>query len=183
MAESDRLCLITGNAGKAAEFERLLGRPIDHQKVPLLEPQALDVREVSAHKATQAFEHLQRPVLVDDTALVIEAWNGLPGALVSWFLDSVGCDGIIQMASSIGDRSASVTTALGFADANGTRVFLGQLRGQLPLEPRGTEGFGYDPIFVPDGSDKTFAEMSAEEKDAGSMRRLAVDELCRELDV
>jgi inosine/xanthosine triphosphate pyrophosphatase family protein len=72
------LCLITGNAGKAKEFEQLLSRSIDHQKIPLTEIQALDVREVSQRKAEQAFRELGRPVLVDDTALIVNAWNGLP---------------------------------------------------------------------------------------------------------
>lgn len=180
---NERLCLITGNAGKAREFEQLLGQPIDHQKLSLVEPQALDVHAVSEQKAAQAYAILGRPVLVDDTALVVEEWNGLPGALIAWFLDSVGCEGLLAMAQSLKNRTATVTTALGYADENGVRVFTGTVRGKLPTEPRGEEGFGYDPIFIPDGAGKTFAEMTAEEKNQISMRKLAVDELRRELNV
>lgn len=183
MNEAIDLCLMTGNAGKASEFEQLLGRSIDHQKIPLTEIQALDVREVSEKKAEQAFHELGRPVLVDDTALIVNAWNGLPGALIAWFLDSVGCAGILEMAASLEDRSATVVTALGYADADGAQVFVGELAGELSQSERGEEGFGYDPIFIPAGSDLTFAEMSPDEKNAISMRRLAVDELRRRLEI
>src|SRR4051812_35243468 len=106
MSSPQRLCLITGNAGKAKEFAELLGQPIDHEKISLVEPQALDVRAVSEQKAAQAYEQLGRPVLVDDTAFVVDEWNGLPGALIAWFLDSVGCEGVLSMTTSLKSRAA-----------------------------------------------------------------------------
>ncbi|CUU59743.1 non-canonical purine NTP pyrophosphatase, RdgB/HAM1 family [Parafrankia irregularis] len=69
------------------------------------------------------------------------------------------------------------TTALGYADATGVRVFIGTVHGTLTTEPRGSGGFGYDTIFVPSGSTLTFAEMPSEEKNATSNRRLAADAL------
>ncbi len=171
------ITLITGNAGKAREFEDLLGFSISHEKVPLTEIQAVDVGEVARMKALEAFSIVNKPVLVDDTGLALEAWNGMPGALIAWFLDCVGNEGILKMAASFPDRKATVTTALGYADENGAQVFIGKLHGELAFEERGENGFGYDPIFIPEDSQLTFAEMTSEAKNAISMRRRAVDEL------
>lgn len=173
----DRISLITGNEGKAREYGALLGIEVGAVKEDLIEIQSLDVVEVVKTKIVDAYSKLRSPVLVDDTGLVLNAWNGLPGALVAWFLSSIGVQGLLDMAVSVTNRAASVTTALGYADANGVRVFTGTLEGTLTTERRGEGGFGYDSIFVPAGSDLTFAEMSSEEKNRVSHRRLAVEEL------
>jgi XTP/dITP diphosphohydrolase len=173
----DRISLITGNEGKAREYGALLGIEVSAVKEDLIEIQSLDVVEVVKKKVEDAYSKLRTPVLVDDTGLVLNAWNGLPDALVTWFLSSVGAQGILDMAARVTDRTATVTTALGYADVNGVRVFTGTLEGTLTTERCGDGGFGYDPIFIPAGSVVTFAEMSSEEKNGISHRRLAVEEL------
>jgi XTP/dITP diphosphohydrolase len=173
----NQITLITGNEGKAREYTTLLGIKVGAVKEDLIEIQSLDVVEVVSRKAQDAYSKLQVPVLVDDTGLSVNAWNGLPGALVAFFLRSVGAQGILDMAAGILDRTATVTTALGYADADGIRIFTGTLSGTLANERRGDGGFGYDSIFVPDGGNLTFAEMSSEHKNSISHRRLAVDEL------
>lgn len=173
----DHATLITGNKGKAREYATLLGVDVDAVKVDLIEIQSLDVVEVVRYKTQDAYAKLGVPVLVDDTGLSLPAWNGLPGALVTWFLQSVGAQGILNMAVDVTDRSATVTTALGYADSTGVQVFTGTLHGTLTAEPRGDGGFGYDSIFVPSGSELTFAEMSSGQKNAISHRKLAVDAL------
>lgn len=177
----DRISLITGNEGKAREYAALLGIEVVPVKKELIEIQSLDVVEVVRRKVEDAYAKVQSPVLVDDTGLSLNGWNGLPGALVAWFLQSVGCQGIAEMASGLTDRSAEVTTALGYADAAGIRVVTGTLKGTLTNEPRGANGFGYDSIFAPNGGPRTFAEMSATEKNGISHRKLAVDALKSEL--
>lgn|SRR5258708_3065287 len=173
----DRVTLITGNEGKAREYAALLGIEVTAVKAELTEVQALDVERVAKRKAEDAFAHLGVPVLVDDTGLSVRAWNGLPGALVAWFLDTVGAEGILAMAAGLSDRRATVTTALGYADDSGVRVFRGAVAGSLASEARGTNGFGYDAIFAPDGDGRTFAEMTREEKNRISHRRLAVEDM------
>jgi non-canonical purine NTP pyrophosphatase (RdgB/HAM1 family) len=172
----DRIALITGNAGKAAEYAAMLGIEVTPAKADLTEVQSLDVAIVAARKATDAYAQLGEPVLVDDTGLTIHAWNGLPGALVAWFLDTIGPQGILDMAAGLTDRRATVTTALGYADTTGAQVFTGTVNGTLATEPRGTSGFGYDPIFIPDNdsSHRTYAQMTSEEKNTISHRRRAV---------
>lgn len=173
MDNKEKITLITGNEHKAKELERLLGFEIDYQKIELPEIQATDVREVSAAKLKVAYESLEKPVFVDDSGLVIDAWNGLPGALIKWFLNSVGNAGIIRMLSGEKDRSARVITSIGYKDADREFVVTGEVVDTIADEPRGHNGFGYDAIFIPEGHQKTFAEMSDEEKDVVSMRALA----------
>lgn len=173
----DHVTLITGNEGKTREYAALLGIEVSAVKKDLIEIQSLDVVEVVQRKAQDAYQKLETAVLVDDTGLSLDAWNGLPGALVAWWLTAVGPQGILDMAAGVADRAARVTTALGYADANGVRVFEGTVRGTLTTERRGDGGFGYDSIFIPAGYDQTFAEMTAEEKNRVSHRRLAVETL------
>jgi len=169
----NRLIIASGNQGKIAEFSRLLGREIEGKKLDLPEIQSTDVRAVAKTKAEAAYAQLGAPVFVDDTGLYIDAWNQLPGALIAWFLDNVGNDGIIKMLAGWDNRSARVVTALGYCDEHGSQVFVGELTGSIADTARGDNGFGYDPIFIPEGSDKTFAEMTSAEKDAISMRAQA----------
>ena len=74
-------------------------------------------------------------------------------------------------------RNATVTTALGYCDKRGPRVFTGEVHGEISQTPRGDNGFGYDDIFIPDGQSKTFAEMDDTEKDKHSMRQRAVQNM------
>ena len=177
----DRITLITGNAGKAAEFAVMLGIEVTAVKADLAEIQDLDVGQVAARKAADAFAQVGAPVLVDDTGLSIDGWNGLPGALVVWFIETVGAEGILKMAEGLTIRRATAVTALGYADASGVRVFRGMVDGSIATELRGTSGFGFDPIFIPDGDSRTFAEMSGEEKNKVSHRGRAVEAMKYEL--
>lgn len=175
------ITLITGNEGKVREFERLLGVDLNHQKIELPEPQTTDVREVARIKAEKAYELLGKACLVDDTGLTIHAWGKLPGALIRWFLDNVGVEGIIKMLGDESYREATVTTALGYCDDNGVQVFIGEIQGTITDHPRGNNGFGYDAIFVPKGQSKTFAEMSNAQKDMLSMRAMATKVMMADL--
>lgn len=171
-----KLTLVTGNRGKVAEFERLLGLELDSVKLSLPEVQAIDVAVVAEAKAKAAYVQTGSPVIVDDTGLTITAWGRLPGSFIAWFLDEIGNAGVIKMLNGWDDRSATVTTAIGYCDEDGPRVFTGMVNGAITEVERGDNGFGYDSIFVPVGSSKTFAEMSDDEKDENSMRRLALNE-------
>jgi XTP/dITP diphosphohydrolase len=171
------LTLITGNAGKTAELSRLLGVELHNQKIVLPEVQSTDVRVVARAKALAAYQELRRPVLVDDTGLYINAWGELPGALIAWFLDNVGNEGVLRMLQGWDDRSARVVTALGYCDDRGVRIFDGELPGSVAIEVRGEHGFGYDPIFIPHGHQQTFAELGSDVKDVISMRAIAAQKL------
>ena len=171
---SDTLVVVTGNRNKANEISAITGWPTEAVELDIQEIQSLDVETVAREKALTAYAKVQRPVVVDDTGMSIEAMGGLPGALVVWFLDKLGPQGILNLVSGSPNRKASVSTCIGYADEHGARTFNGTIHGTLTTVLRGDKGFGYDPIFVPDGQARTYAEMSSEEKNACSMRKIAL---------
>ncbi|MGB2580101.1 MAG: RdgB/HAM1 family non-canonical purine NTP pyrophosphatase [Minisyncoccia bacterium] len=167
----------TKNLNKLREVNEILGRDLEQIAVELYEPQGLDVAEVISEKAKDAFHKTGKFVLVEDTALEFVAWNGLPGALIKWFLETVGNEGILKMLTNVENRRATAKTAIGFFDGNKAHVFVGEIKGTISDTMRGSSGFGWDPIFIPDGFNKSFAEMTSEEKNAVSMRRHALEQM------
>jgi XTP/dITP diphosphohydrolase len=154
---------VTSNPNKAREAAEILGVELRSVGLDLPELQALDVAQVAVAKAAAARETLggpDSPVLVEDSGLVIDAWNGLPGALTKWFLRSVGNEGLLKMLSGEENRSARAVCAVAIALADGSvRVFVGEVEGNIATELRGSGGFGWDPIFVPEGHTETYAEL------------------------
>ena len=166
---------VTQSHHKVREAERLLGAKLDQVSLDLPEIQAVTMEEVIRRKAQHAFSELGgRPVMVEDTGLYIEAWNGLPGALVKWFVDTVGVTGICRMMQGYTNRNATASTLVATYDGR-LLIFDGSVKGHISATPSGTEGFGWDPVFVPEGATKTFADMSWREKDGYSMRRMALE--------
>ncbi len=172
-----KITVVTGNLNKAKEIETITGIPVENVDLEIKEIQSLSVAEVAKEKAIAAYQQLKRPVVVDDTGMSIVALGGLPGALVSWFLDSIGPEGLLRLLGDRSDRKATVSTCIGYCDGSGVQVFEGIVEGSISQSLRGTNGFGYDPIFVPSGEHKTYAEMSAAEKNARSMRSIALAKL------
>ena len=116
--------------------------------------------------------------MIEDTGLYIEAWNGLPGALVKWFLSSVGTSGICRMMEGFPDRRARARTIVATYDGRvRPLIFVGEVEGQIAFAPTGEAGFGWDKVFIPVGETKTFGEMTPEEKDRYSMRRQALEKM------
>jgi non-canonical purine NTP pyrophosphatase (RdgB/HAM1 family) len=103
--------------------------------------------------------------------------GGLPGALVKWFLLAVGPAGICAMVPELANPTATARTAVALCDGGTVEVFTGETRGVIVEEPTGEGGFGWDAIFRPDGSPRTFAEMDAAERAVYSMRRQAFERL------
>jgi len=175
-----RLVFVTSRPEKAREAERL-GFEIDRLHLELPEPQALDPSEIVEEKARNAYAILSRPVLVEDSGLAIHAWGGFPGALVKWVEKSAGVPAIARMLDGFSDRSATALCAIGYCDGGEVVTARGETTGSIADAPRGNGGFGWDVLFLPEGSDRTFAEMSPEEKDAISHRRRAWDALAAKL--
>ena len=167
---------VTTNEYKRREVEEILGFELERADLDLPEIQAIEPAEVAADKARAAREALGRPglpVLVEDSGLMVDAWGGFPGALTKWLMGSVGNEGLLRMLPDGEDRSARAVCVVAFAETDGTvRTFRGEVPGALALEPRGAGGFGYDPVFVPEWSSMTYAEMG-EGKNADSHRARA----------
>jgi inosine triphosphate pyrophosphatase len=164
------LVLVTGNPGKLAEAQRLSTIELEAIGVELPEIQSLDIREVLRAKARAAYQRIGRPVIVDETALELAAFNGFPGVLVKWMLQAIGAEGIGQTAESLGDSRATARCALLLYTPSAEIYAEGTTCGRLVVPPRGDEGFGWDPVFQPEGLQRTFAELSGPEKDRISHR-------------
>lgn len=158
-----KLFLVTSNRHKFDKIAQALGYPLQQIDLDLLEIQTTKVADVIEHKVKEAYRLVGKPVLVEDTGLRFEAWNGLPGALIRWFLTSVGNDGICKMLEGFANRQAVAESCIGFYDGTNFAAFSATVSGLITQTPRGNNGFGWDPIFQPDGSQKTFAEFAAGE--------------------
>lgn len=172
------LTLITGNPGKAEQIQRHLSIPVTHRKLDLNEIQSLDLEEITKKKAEEAFSILKSPVLVEDTSLIFPALGKLPGPLIKWFFEELGNEGLCKLLDKYEDRSAIAEVVFGLH--TGTEVILfhsNSIFGSVATSPRGDKKFGWDPIFIPNGQTKTWAEMSYEEQDATSMRKNALSKL------
>jgi XTP/dITP diphosphohydrolase len=174
-----RVYFVTSNRSKHSEIERVLGARLPMASMELHEMQAIKVREVVEDKAERAYDRLKKPLIVEDTGLYLNALNGFPGALSSWLLDSAGNEGLCKMLDNFKDRGAYAETYICFYDGKRKAVFSGRVDGAIARRPKGSGGFGWDPIFIPRGYDKTFAEMGAEKRN--TMRTKAALKLKRYL--
>lgn len=166
---------ITGNKNKLTEAKSILG-DLESLDIDLPEIQSLDAHEIIKAKLKEARRHHLGGLIVEDTSIYFDALNGLPGPLIKWFIETIGNDGLYKIAHSFGSMSAEAKTIIGYCDDQGDISFHeGVVKGTIVI-PRG-EGFGWDPIFQPTGSSKTFGELSLEEKNSFSMRRIALENL------
>ena len=178
------VAFVTSNPGKAREAAALLGRPVTAQALEIPEIQSLDFEEVVRAKALEAARRLGEPALVEDSGLAIAAWGGFPGPLTRWITGEVpGPAGLARMLAPFRDRRAEAVSALGLARP-GDRpadvlVAVGRVPGSIAEVPRGTNGFGWDAVFVPDGENRTWAEMDDAEKNRDSHRARSFREMAR----
>lgn len=133
-------------------------------------------------KAQFMADRQQLPCFADDTGLVIPALNGEPGVYSARYAGperdaNANMDLVLQKLQNADDRSARFITVIALWMDGKMHLFEGFVEGTILEEKRGTQGFGYDPIFQPLGHDRTFAEMSAEEKNALSHRGRALEKM------
>jgi XTP/dITP diphosphohydrolase len=185
-----RIVVASRNAGKIAEVRRILVAALGSQApIELVGldafPDLADVAETEATfagnallKARAAASATGWPAIADDSGIVVDALNGMPGVLSARWAGRHGDDeaNLALLLAQLGDvpderRGATFVCAAGLVDPAGAeRVEEGRVAGRLLWESRGTGGFGYDPIFVPDGHDRTTAQLAPEDKDALSHR-------------
>lgn len=176
-----RLTLVTGNAGKLAEVRahlEPLGWEVVGDRRGYPEVQAATLAEVTAFGAGWLLAHgLAPPFALEDSGLFVDALRGFPGVQSRHALEHLGIEGLLRLVEGKDgrDRTARFRTDLLFVDAAGRHHHLaGECVGTLAAAPRGSGGFGYDPVFVPAGHTRTFAEMTLAEKGALSHRGAAL---------
>lgn len=182
-----RLLLATRNAGKLAELQRLLESAVpgvdvvglrDVEEYPEVPETGASFAENALLKAREAVKHTGLAAVADDSGLTVDALNGMPGVLSARWSGSHGDDdaNTALLLDQIGDvpderRGGAFVCAAALVTPDGAeRVLERQWRGTVIRDKRGTNGFGYDPVFVPEGLDVTAAELAPEEKDARSHR-------------
>jgi non-canonical purine NTP pyrophosphatase (RdgB/HAM1 family) len=167
-----KVTFITGNPKKAEFLAKFLGFPVEHKKLDLDELQSLDLEEITEHKARQAYETVGGPVLVEDVGVVIHSMGKLPGPFIKWFEQELGLSKICKLVGD--DRRATAAVSYTFFDGQTCQNFYGKITGRISDEPRGNDGFGWNPMFIPDGADKTLAEMNEAETEQYSLRTTTV---------
>lgn len=171
----NKIVFATTNAGKIAEASQILGIEVVPCGLEIPEIQSLDPQKVALQKARDYYAGLHTALLVEDVSLTFTALNGLPGPYINDFSKALGNLGLIELLNNAPDRTATAITTLVYCDSAGKpSVFQGTINGSISTEERGTNGFGWDPIFIPEGHDKTFAEMDNTEKNTLSMRAIAL---------
>lgn len=185
-----KINLVTGNKGKWKEFKDLIGHGFELKQInfDLKEIQELDSKKVVKEKLFEAdklwkerFKNRKRTdwLMIEDTCLSVKSLGELPGPMIKWFLTSLGLKGLAELVLKQKNQLAIAKTTIGLLNHNyKMKFFEGVISGRIVL-PRGKNGFGWDLIFQPDGSDKTFAQMDQKEKNMVSMRRLAVEKMLR----
>lgn len=175
--------LVTGNAHKLDEARRLVGRGLAARGIDLPEIQSLDLAEILAAKAQAALEACPgETVVVEDVGLELDALDGFPGPLIKWMLETMGAAGLARLAHTLGADGATARCGLLLARGDERVYAEGVTVGRLLPSPRGERGFGWDPIFVPEGEERTYAEVPARRKDAIGHRGLAWRALVAALD-
>jgi XTP/dITP diphosphohydrolase len=184
---SDRLLLATRNPGKLAELQRLLESAVpgvavvglrDVPEFPEAPETGTTFAENALLKAREAVRYTGLPAVADDSGLTVDALNGMPGVLSARWSGRHGDDAantalLLGQLADVPDerRGAAFVCAAAVVTPDGAeRVLERSWRGQVVREGRGSNGFGYDPVFLPDGLERTAAELSAAEKDARSHR-------------
>ncbi len=143
-----------------------------------VEMQADTPQEVAALAASEAFRSAGKPLFVEDTGLYIESLGGFPGVFASYAFKTIGVDGVLRLLGRSPRRGAEFVSAVSYRDSEGSADFTGRLRGSIAWSGRGTEGFGFDPIFVPEGAKATLAQMTPATKCQVSHRAKALGAMC-----
>ena len=172
------ITFITGNQHKVKEAQGIFdkfGISLEHTDLgyPEIQGELIDVARYGAQHAT---ERLGKPVIVEDAGIFIKALKWFPGTYSSYVQGTLGNQGILKLMKDVDDRYAEFRSVVGFATPKAEpEIFLGVVEGKIIHEERGEYGFAYDPIFVPNGYDKTFGELKIGIKNRFSHRRRSLE--------
>lgn len=178
----------TNNAHKVAEIQRIVG-----PEFPILTLRAAGIEidipephqsleENAREKALTIYQLTGKPCFSEDTGLEVAALAGAPGVRSARYAgeppnDLANMKKLLEALEGIQDRQARFRTVVGLQLPNQIHYFEGICEGQIALQPSGSQGFGYDPIFIPTGSDRSFASMDPDEKNRFSHRKKAIEKL------
>ncbi|MGQ9781730.1 MAG: XTP/dITP diphosphatase [Nitrososphaeria archaeon] len=167
-----KLFFATDNQHKILEAQQILSEfeiTVEKIQTRKIEIQANELEDVVSF-ALKQIETGNMPIVVEDSGLFIDKLNGFPGPYSSFVFKKIGCDGILKLMEGEHQRDARFVSVVGYKDNERETIFKGEIRGTISLNKIGESGFGFDPIFIPEGSTQTFAEMEMSEKNRLSHR-------------
>ena len=188
-----KIVFATNNKHKLEEIKDILGKDFEivslaeigcHEDIP---ETGLTLEENARQKSTYIVEHYNHDCFADDTGLEVEALGGEPGVHSARYAEGTDHDSeanmrkLLSKMSNVKDRTARFRTVISLIINGVEHQFEGRVEGRIATEKHGTEGFGYDPIFIPEGYDKSFAELGEEVKNQISHRARAVKKLAEYL--
>ena len=188
-----KIVFATNNKHKLEEIKDILGKDFEivslaeigcHEDIP---ETGLTLEENARQKSTYIVEHYNHDCFADDTGLEVDALNGEPGVHSARYAEGTDHDSeanmrkLLSKMSNVKDRTARFRTVISLIINGVEHQFEGRVEGRIATEKHGTEGFGYDPIFIPEGYDKRFAELGEEVKNQISHRARAVKKLAEYL--
>jgi XTP/dITP diphosphohydrolase len=178
----------SNNPGKVAEIKAILGpsfavsSPADLGITGELRETGNNLEANALEKARYFFEKLKMPVFADDSGLEVAALDGRPGVNSADYAGA-GRNSLENMLlllrelENAENRKAKFVAVIAYVDRNGEHLFRGEIAGKIAPGMKGNHGFGYDPLFIPEGLDRTFAELGEDIKNTLSHRKLAVNKL------
>ena len=181
--EIKKITLVTGNPNKLKEIKAIAAGRLDisSMAIDLPEIQSLDLQEIIDNKVKAAFAAVKAPVIVEDVSAGLDGLEGLPGPFYKFFRAKLGDRILVKLAESAKNDRITIKCMAAYYDGHKIIYGLGTIRGRV-VEPRGNNGFGFDPLVIPDGYKRTMAEMSIEQKQTISHRGLAFKELFTKLE-
>jgi len=171
--------VVTGNPNKLRELQAVFPPELDltATKLDVDEIQSMNQHEIVHHKLRQAYEQIKQPVIVEDVSAELEKLKGLPGPFMKFFEQRLGKGALYELA---GEGRVKIVCCMGYFDGEKEIIVDGIIEGSI-VSPRGEKGFGFDFVVVPDGYDKTFAELGLEVKNQISHRYNAATLLAEKL--
>lgn len=188
-----KIVFATNNKHKLEEIKDILGKDFEivslaeigcHEDIP---ETGLTLEENARQKSTYIVEHYNHDCFADDTGLEVDALNGEPGVHSARYAEGTDHDSeanmrkLLSKMSNVKDRTARFRTVISLIINGVEHQFEGRVEGRIATEKHGKEGFGYDPIFIPEGYDKSFAELGEEVKNQISHRARAIKKLAEYL--
>lgn len=176
----ENITFASTNQNKFLEVQSILSTrniSVDFSQIHLVEIQSDSIEEIAREKAKTAFAKVGRQVIVEDDGLFIDSLGGFPGQCSSFVFRTIGNDGILKLLAGSAKRSAYFRSLIAFYNGITLSISDGRVDGRI--SDRITEGgWGYDPIFVPDGTDLTFAELK-KNKNEYSHRKRALEKFAQ----
>lgn len=180
---NETVWFLTENTNKYREARSILSHyriRIEQLKQPKIEIQDSSLENIARYALENALNQHNRLTLVEDSGLFIESLGGFPGPFSSYVHRTVGLNGVLNLLKGSRKRAAYFQSSIAVgSSALSPTIFTGRVRGKISPEIRGTSGFGYDPIFIPENSDRTFGQANQEFKNANSHRAKAFIKFAR----